>query len=70
MTTAQREPPRLISQSELARILNVPSARLAKAIVAGKVRRDAVMLKGRLNVFDLARLEEIRRAIREAEILA
>ncbi len=55
--------PILVSASEMARRANVPVPRWRKAIKAGIVKADATALHGRLQLFDLNRLEQIRHAI-------
>jgi len=57
MTTLSNQ---LISQSELARKLNVSYPRLARAIRSELISPDARTCGGRLVLFDEARLDEIR----------
>lgn len=61
MTVSHREPT-LISQSELCRLLNLPAPRIAKAIRDGRITPDQKVC-GRLNLFDRARIPEIRAAM-------
>ena len=52
--------PRMLSASEMERLLNVPVGRLLRAIRAGAVTPDATCFDGRQFLFMRSRLDEVR----------
>lgn len=51
---------KMISASELSRLVNRPTQRVLKAIHAGVINPDATVLDGRLHLFRESRLDEIK----------
>lgn len=55
-------PGRMVSQSEIGRLANVPAPRVAAAVRNGTISPDAIVC-GRIKLFSVERLDELKAAL-------